>query len=125
MQLAATFGIANVVVPAGGPKCVPAIGIDFTNVGSIVLDGSAIVQQGKIEYLQGVFVDNSTNINTLSLTMSTTGQTIIVPKKSQGYFSIMVPDPPQIIAATPQTAGLVIPMFFYNVPIQPAVWSVA
>lgn len=122
MLLGQTFGIANVVVPAGGPKVVP-VNVDFTGVAQVLLDGSALVQQGKIEYLQGVFIDNSTNINNLSLTMSTTGQVIICPKKSQGYFSIMVPDPPQIVANTP--VGVVIPMFFYNVPIQPAVWSVA
>ena len=125
MILGQTFGIANMVVPAGGPKCVPVQQLDFSNVASIVIDGSAIVQQGKIEYLQGVFIDNSTNLNNISLTMSTTNQVIICPKKSQGYFSIMVPDPPQIVAATTQTANLIIPMFFYNVPIQPAVWSVA
>lgn len=124
MILGTPFGIANVVVPASGPKCVPT-SVDFTNVAQILLDGSAIVQGGKIEYLQGVFVDNSTNLNNLSLTMSTTNQQIIVPKKSQGYFSIMCPDPPQIVAATVQTNGLIIPMFFYNVPIQPGVWSVA
>ena len=123
MQLGATFGIANVVVPAGGPKCVPT-NVDFSNAAQVVLDGQQIVQNGRIEYLQGVFVDNSANVNNLSLTMSTTGQVIIVPKQSQGYFSIMVPDPPQIVAATVQ-ANIVIPMFFYNVPIQPAVWSVA
>ena len=123
MQLGATFGIANVVVPAGGPKCVPT-NVDFSNAAQVVLDGQQIVQNGRIEYLQGVFVDNSANVNNLSLTMSTTGQVIIVPKQSQGYFSIMVPDPPQIVAGTVQ-ANIVIPMFFYNVPIQPAVWSVA
>jgi hypothetical protein len=122
MQLGSTFGIANMVVPAGGPKCVP-VNVDFTAVASVQLDGQQIVTQGRIEYLQGVFIDNSANINNLSLTMSTTNQVIICPKKSQGYFTIMVPDPPQIIAATP--IGLVIPMFFYNIPIQPAVWSVA
>jgi hypothetical protein len=122
MQLGQTFGIANVVVPAGGPKVIP-VSVDFTAVASVLIDGQNIVAQGKIEYLQGVFIDNSANINNLSLTMSTTNQVIICPKKSQGYFSIMVPDPPQIIAATP--IGLVIPMFFYNVPIQPGVWSVA
>lgn len=124
MILGQTFGIANVVVPAGGPKVVPAL-VDFSNNAQVLLDGSAIVQGGKIEYLQGVFVDNSANLNNLSLQMSTTNQTIIVPKKSQGYFAIMAPDPPQILAMTTLTNGLVIPMFFYNVPIQPAVWSVA
>lgn len=122
MQLGATFGIANVVVPAGGPKCVPA-NVDFSNAASVTLDGQQIVNQGKIEYLQGVYVDNSSNTATLSLTMSTTGQVIKVAPKTQGYFAIMVPDPPQIVAATVQAANLVIPMFFYNVPIQPAVWS--
>lgn len=122
MQLGATFGIANVVVPAGGPKCVPT-NVDFTAVASVMLDGQQIVSQGRIEYLQGVFIDNSANINNISLTMSSTNQVIICPKKSQGYFTIMVPDPPQIVAATP--IGIIVPMFFYNVPIQPAVWSVA
>jgi len=124
MLLGPTFGIANMVVPKGGPKCVPT-SVDFSNVAQVLLDGTQIVNQGKIEYLQGVFVDNSANLNNLTLNMSTTGQNIIVPKKSQGYFSIMVPDPPQIVVSTTQTNGLVIPMFFYNVPIQPDVWSVA
>ena len=122
MQLPNAFGIANVLVPAGGPKCIP-IDVDFTAVASVILDGTTIVAQGKIEYLQGVFIDNSANLNNVSLTMSSTNQVIICPKQSQGYFQIMVPDPPQIIAATP--IGIVIPMFFYNVPIQPNVWSVA
>lgn len=124
MQLGSTFGIANVVVPAGGPKCV-GVNVDFSTSADVLLDGTQIVTQGKIEYLQGVFVDNSANLNNLTLTMSTTGQQLIVPKKSQGYFAIMVPDPPQINAHTTILNGLVIPMFFYNVPIQPMVWSVA
>jgi hypothetical protein len=123
MLLTGSFGIANMVVPAGGPKVVPTL-VDFSNAASVTLDGQQIVSQGKIEYLQGVFIDNSANVNNLSLLMSTTNQLIICPKKSQGYFSIMVPDPPQIIASTTQ-ANIQIPMFFYNIPIQPAVWSVA
>jgi hypothetical protein len=122
MLLGPTFGIANVVVPSGGPKCVPT-NVDFSNSGQIELDGQQIVTQGKIEYLQGVFIDNSANTDPVSITMSTTEQKIICPPKSQGYFSILCPDPPQMIASTPQTNGRVIPMFFYNVPIQPAVWS--
>lgn len=122
MQLGNTFGIANIVVPAGGPKCVPT-NVNFANAAQVQLDGQLIVTQGKIEYLQGVFIDNADNPNKLTLTMSTTNQRIICPPNSQGYFSIMLPDPPQILAETVQ-ANIVIPMFFYNVPIQPAVWSV-
>jgi hypothetical protein len=122
MELGSSFGIANVVVPSGGPKCVPAL-VDFSNSAVVILDGQQIINQGKIEYLQGVFIDNSANVNKLTLNMSTTGQNIICPAKSQGYFAIMVPNPPQILASTTQ-AAIIIPLFFYNVPIQPAVWSV-
>lgn len=122
MMLENAFGVANVVVPAGGPKAVPT-NVDFTVNASVLIDGSQIVSQGKIEYFQGVFIDNSANVNPVSLTMSTTQQMIICPAKSQGYFSILVPNPPQIEAATP--VGVIIPMIFFNVPIQPAVWSVA
>lgn len=123
MQLGNTFGIANVVVPAGGPKCVPTF-VDFTNAAQVTVDGVQLVTQGKIEYLQGVYIDNSTNLNNLSIQMSSTNQIITAKARTQGYYAIMVPDPPQMIVSTNQTNGLIIPLFFYNVPIQPAVWSV-
>lgn len=115
------FGIANMVVPAGGPKIIP-INVDFTAVSQLTIDGTQVVNQGKIEYLQGVYIDNSANLNPLSLTMSTTGQVITAKKQTQGYYPILVPNPPQIIAAT--TQGIIIPLFFYNIPISPCVWSV-
>jgi len=120
MQASQTFGIANVVVPAGGPKVVP-VTVDFTVNPQVLIDAQNLVSSGKIEYLQGVYIDNSGNVNAVSLTMSTTNQIITCPARSQGYFAIMVPDPPQMYANTP--IGVVIPMFFYNVPIQPAVWK--
>lgn len=121
MDLGPVFGIANVVVPSGGPKVIPTP-VNFANAASILLDGSQIVTQGKIEYLQGVYIDNSANVDPLSLTMSTTGQKIICPANSQGYFSIMCPNPPQITVATTQQ-NLTITLMFYNVPIQAAVWK--
>lgn len=119
--LGQAFGIANVVVPGGGPKCIP-INVDFTGVAVVNIDGQQVIAQGKIEYLQGVYIDNSLNANKLTLTMSTTNQVITAPPNSCGYYSIMVPDPPQLVAQT--VIGVIIPMFFYNVPIQPAVWKV-
>lgn len=121
MLLNGVFGIANVIVPASGPKAVPTL-VDFSNAAEVILDGQAIVSQGKIEYLQGVYIDNSANLNPLTLIMSVTNQRVTCPPQSQGYFSILCPDPPQMTANTTQ-ANIQIPMIFYNVPIQPAVWS--
>lgn len=122
LSLGTRFGVNNVIIPAGGPATIPA-SLDFRNTARIEVDGELVVSQGKIEYLQGVFIDNADNANPLKLTMGITGQRIICPPNSQGYFAIMAPNPPRIICETPQNGNLQIPIFFYNVPIQSAIWS--
>lgn len=123
MQLGPTFGIANVIVPSGGPKAVSNV-IDFSNSADVELSGEAIVSQGKIEYLQGVYIDNADNVDPFVLTIVGTNQRITCKGKTQGYFSILCPNPPDMNAHTTQSAANQIRVIFYNVPVQPAVWSV-
>ena len=118
----ASFGVNNIIVPKGGPKTIPAI-LDFSNTGSIDIDGELVVSQGAIEYLQGVFIDNSKNAVALTLTIHGTEQPIICPPNAQGYFAILCQNPPKMTAQTTQ-AALQIKVFFYNVPIQSIVWKV-
>lgn len=123
ISLGARFGINNVIIPKGGPATIPAK-LDFTNVAEIDIDGEQVTSQGKIEYIQGVFVDNADNTDPLVFTMATTGQRIVCPPNSQGYYAIMAPNPPRMTATTTQGANQIFNVFFYNVPIQSAVWSV-
>lgn len=123
-SLGQRYGINNVIIPKNGPATIPAV-LDFRNTAEIVIDGELVVSTGKIEYLQGVFIDNADNADALTLTMGTTGQRIICPPLSQGYFSIMVPNPPRIVAETPQGGSKVLNVFFYNVPIQAQIWQVS
>jgi len=122
VSLGTRFGVNNVIIPNGGPATIPAK-LDFRATAAIEIDGELVVSQGKIEYLQGVFIDNSDNANPIKFTMGITGQRIVCPPQSQGYFAIMAPNPPRITAETPQAGSLIVPIFFYNVPIQSAVWS--
>ncbi len=115
------MSISNVIVPKGGPKAVPAI-LDFNNTAKIELDGQQVIDAGQIEYLQGVFIDNADNPTAFTLEISGLNQRIVCPPNKQGYFAIMAVNPPKMTAKTTQAANRVINVFFYNVPIQSAVW---
>lgn len=116
------FGIANVIIPRGGPKTVP-VNLDFDGTdGTILVDASLLVQQAKIEYFQTLYVDNADNPNDLTIETDLVNQRIIVAAGSQGYYSILQPNPPKITFTT--TAGaFVVPVQFLNVPVQPMVWG--
>lgn len=123
VSLGNRFGINNVIIPKGGPAIIPAT-LDFTNTARIVIDGEQVVSTGKIEFLQGVYIDNADNVDALTFTIQTTGQRLICPPRSQGYFAILTTNPPKIVAETPQGGTKIISVDFYNVPIQSMVWRV-
>lgn len=115
------YPVSNVIVPQGGPKCVPAV-LDYTNVATIDIDGQSIIDAHAIEYIQGVYIDNAKNPVAFSLIMNT-GQVITVAPNSQGYFPILVQNPPKMTANCAQAAGRLVNVIFYNVPIVTGVWK--
>jgi hypothetical protein len=54
------YPISNVIVPQGRAEMRFRLLLDFSNVGSIDVDGQAIIDAHGIEYIQGVFIDNAT-----------------------------------------------------------------
>lgn len=116
-----SFGIANVVIPRGGPKCVPW-NMDFSGVGQHVVDLSLLVQQTRIEYVQCIYVDNADNANPLTIKMDLTNQRIVIPAHTQGYYPILQPNNPVITFST-TVAAVVVNVQFLNVPVQPANWK--
>lgn len=117
-----TFGVSNVIVPRNGPKAAP-VTLDFSNDGTIAIDTELLLSQGRIEYIQTLYIDNADNLNPLTLTCSITGQRIRVPARYQGYFPILAPNPPLITVSTNQTANLKVYVFLLNVPVQAVNWS--
>lgn len=122
LSLQIGFGVSNVIVPAGGPRVIPA-NLDFTNVAAIDIDGQQIIDTGGIQYIQGVFIDNGDNAAGFTLEIGGTNQRIKVAPNTQGYYPIMVTNPPKMIARTVQLNGRIVPVFFYNVPIQAVSWK--
>lgn len=122
ISLFGTFGVNNAIIPKGGPKVVRAI-LDFSAASEILIDGQQIVSQGQIEYLQGFYVDNASNPVAITFVMSVTNQRIIVPANTQGYYSMLIPNDPKIVATMPQLNNRRVECFFYNVPIQSQNWK--
>lgn len=118
------YGIANIIVPKGGPKAVPAT-LDFSNTGEILISGQQLIDQNKIEYIQGVFIDNKDNDVALEIEVDGIGQIIKAKGRTQGYYAIMTTNPPKMTARMTQAANRKCKVIFYNVPIQSHVWATA
>ncbi len=116
------FGVSNVIVPRNGPKAAP-VTLDFSNTGEIAIDTELLISQGKMEYIQTLYIDNADNLNPLTLICSVTGQRIRVPARYQGYYPILAPNPPLITVTTNQTALLKVGIFLLNVPVQAVNWA--
>jgi len=121
-DLSRRFGISNVVIPSEGPISVPVV-LDFSAENIAELQGLLITQSEAISQIQGVYIDNGDNPEALTLTVTTTRQRIIAPANSQGFYSLMTINPPDMIAETVALSGLKVTLIFYNVPIQSETWS--
>lgn len=116
--------IFNGLAPTELPKCVP-VTVDFTLQASWTIDLSIAQDQGRLAFVQSVFVDNSGNSAILSLTCSITGQTIQVPANAQGYFPLLATDAWQFTVSLPATnSNPNTKIFFLNVPVPACVWTV-
>jgi hypothetical protein len=116
------YGIANIIIPRGGPKVVP-LSLNFTDYADAEIDGEELIARGKIEFIQGIYIDNADNPNPVSITCGLTGQRTKVKGHTQGYYSVFMPNPPRFVVASTQAAGAKTNLFFYNVPIQSANWA--
>jgi hypothetical protein len=116
------YPISNVIVPQSGPKTVPAVA-DFSNAGSIDIDGQSIIDAHGIEYIQGVFIDNASNAVAFTLVCAGTNQRIVAAPNSQGFYPLLVQSPPRFTATMAQAANRTVNLQFYNVPIMTSVWK--
>lgn len=122
-NLANFFSVNNVVIPRDGPRCVSAT-LDFSSQNTIEIEGLLITTLGVMDYIQGMYIDNGDNPDPISFIAQQTRQRITCPPFSQGYYALLITNPPTITATTSAEADKKIKVHFYNVPIQSQTWSV-
>ena len=115
------FDVFSMVLSANGPMSIP-INCDLQINTQVNVDLSSNVQQGFIDFISTVYVDNSLNSAETSIRVDGgTNQIIKCPANSQGYFNILAVNPPKFIVST--TGGVIVPLQFLNTPVFPNVWS--
>lgn len=117
----AAYQIFNGRAPVGTPKALTII-IDFTTLATQRIDLSAEEQFQVLENIQTIWIDNMDNFNPLVLTCDITGQRLIVPPTSQGFFSALSPSGKFTLASI-AVAGLTVKISLMNIPIATSVWN--
>lgn len=113
--------VTNQLAPPEGPKAVP-VSLDFSSNPSYTLDYGNNQQLAQFSILQSIFIDNSANGSSITIIVNGTGQRIVCPATSQGYFAILCQSP---INLTFSSAGNVpVPCYLLNFPLATAVWGV-
>lgn len=107
--------------PVEGPLVVP-VQCDFSANSGYSIDLSDLFNRKYISQLPMLFIDNSGNTSSVTVTVVDTQQKIVCPPQSQGYFAIFQG---YNFKFTAQSSGaFVVPMEFMNFPVAPAVWSI-
>ncbi len=116
-------GLMNQTAPKEGPNAVP-VPLDFSTEASHTLDYSSQQQNGSFSMLQAVFIDNAFGGAALTILVESTGQRIVCPALSQGFFTVLSANPVKLTFSVPAVHGSAVKVFMLNFPVSNAVWSV-
>lgn len=111
ITLQATLGM-----PPGGPKCLP-IQLDFSAANSYELDYTNMQQRNFLDMCQTLWVDNSLSSSELWVSIPGSQQTIKVPAASQGYFTVLCPNPIKMNFTQPVNDPVVCQVTLMNYPV--------
>lgn len=89
---------------------------------NVVLDLSAAQSmQSLISCVLTLYINNKGNVQALTMTMAS-GQVLVFPANSQGYVTILQPNPFSIVVSNPGTAASIMPMNFF---VPNIIWATA
>lgn len=95
--------------------------LDFTAAQSILTDLSQQQQQGRITFIQSLYIDNSQNTAFVDIISSGNNLRYRVPPGSEAILPFFVQNPPTFVCNS--TGNVIVPFFVMNVPLNPQVWS--
>lgn len=106
--------------PAAGPRVLP-LNLDFSSISSIAINLKLSFDMNVIEYVQGIFIDNSSNTAQFTIQSSISKQLLAVPAGCQALLPFFAPNAPDFTAIS--TGGVIVPVQFLTFAVQPCVWS--
>ena len=115
--------VNNQEVPQEGPKAIP-LKLDFSKATEYDLDLQNLQERGFIAMVQTIYIDNSAAASPTSAVFNTTNQNVTAAPATQGYYSVLCPNPPRMKFLNTSGADQVV-VFLINVPIAGVVWASA
>lgn len=118
------FSMWNALVPAGGPKAYP-LAFQFIAGGgasdAYTVDLTLPIEQGKVDLVQTLFIDNSPNTVPLTVSVGALRENITVPARYQGFFPIVMPQKNAVLTVSCPT-GNNAEVMMLNVPMPAMMW---
>lgn len=111
--------VNNQRIPDEGPKAA-RINLDFSLDTNFSLDITSDQQRGFLSMVQTLFIDNVLSPVPTAVNINSSGQIIVAPAGSQGYYNVLCPNPTRLQFSS--TGGVLVPLFLINVPIAPTTW---
>ena len=94
---------------------------DFSASTSYVEDLSGAQENGQIEWVQAVYVDNSLNGSPVSLFFASTQQTITLAPYQQSYIPVLSMNPPKVVVSS--SGGITVNVSYLNFAVPADTWD--
>lgn len=107
------YSVQNLQIPAEGPKAIP-LTLDFSVAASYTLNLQNVEARTYISQVQSVYLDNSDNTASLTVSMPGTNQKITITPNRQGYFNVSCPNP--VVMVFTSQGGVVVQVQLFNFP---------
>jgi len=118
MSANSRFQNFTMTLPEKGPMSVPDFW-DFAANETTEIDLTQLIENGWLDFISGVYIDNTANPGNLLVECNGTNQRFPFPAYAAGYIPLFLPNPPKI-KVTSDAAGSV-RFQWYNVPVFPIV----
>lgn len=109
-----SFPLPNSQKPNSGPIGIP-VALDFTAVDNVVGDLALEQMQSVIEFVQAIYIDNSKNTKSLTITFSGMAYTITIKAGVQGIFPVITQQGALSWRAQSIGAAVLVPTIMFNV----------
>ena len=114
----ARFSNFTMTLPKGGPISVPDSENFLANVASEI-DLSQLIDNGWVDFISGVYIDNTQNTGYLTFVCAGTNQRFYFPAKAAGYVPLFLPNSPKVTVTSTEDATVLFQ--WYNIPVFPLI----
>jgi hypothetical protein len=114
--------IFNALVPHEGPKALGLVAPFTALLTEFQVNLLLTQSQQFMSMVQAVFVDNSANAATVTISTQTLNQNLIIPPVSQAYLPLLVAKNDVVLVSS--LGQVNVGLIFLNIPVPAAVWAV-